>query len=127
MNAFASRTDQPMALYGDTSRTLKETQELGEETLLALGQQREQFQHTQKRAREVSGFTKRTHEEIARMGRARTLKRCALWLVIVAQFATIAALFYRLCTNHFRLLAQTTTGEGGGGAPDPDEDQQHFP
>ena len=116
-----------MALYGDTSRTLKETQELGEETLLALGQQREQFQHTQKRAREVSGFTKQTHAEIAKMGRARALKRFLLWSIILAQFAVIGGLFYRLCTNHFRLLAQTTTGEGAGGAPDPDEGEQHFP
>lgn len=115
-----------MALYGDTSRTLKETQEMGESTLFAMGQQREQFQQTQNKAKEVSGFTKQTHAEINRMGRRRTLKRMTLWLIIFVQFVIIGGLFYRLCTNGFKLLKHEEEEVAKGEVNIPDDDD-HFP
>lgn len=119
-----------MALYGDTNRTLREAQDLGETTLFAMGQQREQLTSTRAKAQEVSGFTKATHREIAGMGRRRAIKRCTLWFIIIIQFAVIAGMFYRLATHGFRFLDEDAADGGGAEAAGPDLDpdlDDHFP
>jgi len=130
MFSSGNKKDAPMAIYGETSRTLKDAQDLGERTLFAMDQQLEQLASTREKAQEVSGFTKATHREIAGMGRRRAIKRCVLWLIILVQFAVIGGMFYRLGTNGFRFLDQEPEsggGEDGGLDREPDAADDHFP